>query len=71
MKKVNTLTLSFAEIRTEDLPLVGGKGANLGEILVVPFTDPGSSLPAAGSGRECPQSGFVVPGAHRRTAALL
>ena len=40
MKKTNTLTLSFAEINAQDLPLVGGKGANLGEMAHAGFPIP-------------------------------
>lgn len=36
----NTLILSFTDIRADDLPLVGGKGANLGEMAHAGFPVP-------------------------------
>ena len=35
------LILSFSDIRATDLPLVGGKGANLGEMTYAGFPIPG------------------------------
>ena len=40
MKPKETLILSFSDIRAVDLPLVGGKGANLGEMTHVGFPIP-------------------------------
>ena len=41
MTDTNTFILPFSEIRATDLPLVGGKGANLGEMTKAGFPVPG------------------------------
>ena len=41
MTNSKTLVLPFSEIRAADLPLVGGKGANLGELTQAGFPIPG------------------------------
>jgi len=40
MTHINPLILSFSDIRSSDLPLVGGKGANLGEMTNAGFPVP-------------------------------
>jgi rifampicin phosphotransferase len=40
MTNIDNLILSFSEIRANDLPLVGGKGANLGEMMHAGFPVP-------------------------------
>ena len=40
MTDSNTLILPYTEIRATDLPLVGGKGANLGELIYAGFPVP-------------------------------
>ena len=40
MTNTNPLILSFSDIRAADLPLVGGKGANLGEMTHAGFPVP-------------------------------
>ncbi|RME62538.1 MAG: phosphoenolpyruvate synthase, partial [Caldilineae bacterium] len=40
MSRSNALVLPFSDIRATDLPLVGGKGANLGEMAAAGFPVP-------------------------------
>ena len=40
MNNKNPLIISFSDIRSTDLPLVGGKGANLGEMTHAGFPVP-------------------------------
>lgn len=52
MTKSNTFILPFTEIRATDLPLVGGKGANLGEMTKAGFPVPGGFVVTTHAYRE-------------------
>jgi len=47
MPKDNSLVLWFKDVNKDDIPLVGGKGANLGEMTRAHFPVPGGFIVTA------------------------